>query len=227
MNTHYGLIFDVDGVIADTEAVNARASIKVFEDLFGVHGVKREDFDAGIGRGAEAYVKAAARVHGIELTHEQVEEATRTRQENFLKLLEEHPLPCFPGVMELVRAGLARDDFRLAIATSSTLEKSESVLRSARIPYHEMTYMTGSDVTKKKPDPQLFLLAVQRMDLRPENCLVVEDALVGVQAARAAGCKCLAVTNTTSGRNLATADRVVDSLGNVTIEDVIDLINAA
>ncbi|MGB2807101.1 MAG: hypothetical protein WBC22_05150, partial [Sedimentisphaerales bacterium] len=60
----YGLIFDVDGVIADTEAVNARASIKVFEDLFGIKGVKRQDFEAGLGRGAAEYVKAAAGIHG-------------------------------------------------------------------------------------------------------------------------------------------------------------------
>ena len=61
-NKLYGLIFDVDGVIADTEAVNARASIKVFADLFGVEGVVREDYEAGLGRGAEEYVKAGARV---------------------------------------------------------------------------------------------------------------------------------------------------------------------
>ena len=55
-----GLIFDVDGVIADTEAVNAVASIEMFDELFDLQGVQREDFDAGIGRGAEAYVRAAA-----------------------------------------------------------------------------------------------------------------------------------------------------------------------
>ena len=69
----YGLIFDVDGVIADTEAVNARASIKVFADLFGVHGVRREDFEAGLGRGAEQYVLAAAKIHNLELTTQQIE----------------------------------------------------------------------------------------------------------------------------------------------------------
>ncbi|MHC4497048.1 MAG: HAD family hydrolase, partial [Planctomycetota bacterium] len=83
MNKLYGLIFDVDGVIADTEAVNAKVSIKVFADLFGVEGVVREDFEAGLGRGAEEYVKAAARIHGMELTDEQVRQATRLRQEYF------------------------------------------------------------------------------------------------------------------------------------------------
>jgi len=95
-NKLYGLIFDVDGVIADTEAVNATASIKVFADLFGLEGVMREDFEAGLGRGAEEYVKAAARVHGLELTDEQVEQATQLRQDYFLNILSEEPLPPFP-----------------------------------------------------------------------------------------------------------------------------------
>ncbi|MBD3344137.1 MAG: HAD hydrolase-like protein, partial [Chitinivibrionales bacterium] len=113
----YGLIFDVDGVIADTEAVNAAASIRVFADLFGIHDVKREDFEAGLGRGAEEYMKAAGRVHGLDLTDEQVARSTQVRQENFLAMLKEKPLPPFPGVVELMSAALDSDNFKVAIAT--------------------------------------------------------------------------------------------------------------
>ena len=60
MSKLYGLIFDVDGVIADTEAVNRRVSIRMFAELFGIEGIKPEDFTAGLGRGAEEYVKAGA-----------------------------------------------------------------------------------------------------------------------------------------------------------------------
>ena len=81
-----GLIFDVDGVIADTESVNARASIQVFEQLLHIPNVQRADFEAGLGRGAEAYVQAAATVHGITLTPDQIAAATQARQENFLQL---------------------------------------------------------------------------------------------------------------------------------------------
>ena len=61
MGLQYGLIFDVDGVVADTEAVNARATIQVFADLLGIYGVKRQDFEAGLGRGAEAETYVADR----------------------------------------------------------------------------------------------------------------------------------------------------------------------
>ncbi|MHC4325087.1 MAG: HAD family hydrolase, partial [Planctomycetota bacterium] len=124
-NKLHGLIFDIDGVMADTEAVNARATIKVFADLFGID-VVREDFEAGLGRGAEEYVKAGARTHGMELTDEQVEHATQLRQEYFLKILSEEPLPLFPGVLELMAEAMQREDFRVAIATSGTLVKSRA-----------------------------------------------------------------------------------------------------
>ena len=224
MDRPYGLIFDVDGVVADTEAVNSRASIEVFEDLFGIKGVKRADFEAGLGRGAEEYVKAAARVHGLGLTDEQVVQATKMRQENFLKILQEEPLPAFDGVLELMEQALERNDFRVAIATSGTFEKSGAVLEAAKVPYRKMVYITGSDVKNKKPHPELFLLAAQRMGIEPANCVVIEDAPNGVQAAKAAGAKCIAVTNSTSAESLAEADLVCNSLEQIDPETIIQLI---
>ncbi|UCG57719.1 MAG: HAD family phosphatase, partial [Phycisphaerales bacterium] len=217
-------IFDVDGVIADTEAVNARASIRVLEDLFGAKGVKREDFEAGLGRGAEEYVKAAARVHCLTLSDEQVEKATALRQEYFLKILAEEPLPAFAGVLELMDEALRRDDFEVAIATSGTLEKSRAVLEATEVPYNKMVYVNGGDVTNKKPDPELFLVAAERMGIEPASCVVIEDAPNGVEAAKAAGAKCMAVTNSTTADKLAQADVVCDSLEGVQLDTIINLI---
>ena len=224
MNKLYGLIFDVDGVIADTEAVNATASIRVFADLFGVEGVVREDFEAGLGRGAEEYVKAAARVHGLELTDKQVEQATQLRQDYFLNILTEEPLPPFPGVLELMDEAMQREDFRVAIATSGTLEKSRAVLNAVGVPYRKMVYINGNDVKHKKPDPKLFLIAAERIGIAPAKCVVVEDAPNGVQAAKAAGAKCIAVTNSTTAAKLTEADLICDSLEQINIETIVDLI---
>ncbi|MCH7555917.1 MAG: HAD family phosphatase [Planctomycetes bacterium] len=223
MDKLYGLIFDVDGVIADTEAVNARVSIKVFADLLGVEGVVRRDFEAGLGRGAEEYVKAGARVHGLELTEEQIKKVTQVRQEYFLKILSQEPLPPFPGVLELIDDAMQSDDFRVAIATSGTLEKSRAVLEAAKVPYRKMVYINGDDVKNKKPDPELFLLAAERMGIEPADCVVIEDAPNGVQAAKAAGAKCIAVTNSTNAANLSEADLVCDSLEKINL-DVIKML---
>jgi HAD superfamily hydrolase (TIGR01509 family) len=224
MGKLYGLIFDVDGVIADTEAVNARVSIRVFADLFGLEGVVRKDFEAGLGRGAEEYVKAGARVHGLGLTDEQIEKATQLRQEYFLKILSEEPLPVYGGVLELMEKAMQSQDFRLAIATSGTLEKSRTVLKAAKIPYRKMVYINGNDVKNKKPDPELFLIAAERMGIEPANCVVIEDAPNGVQAAKAAGAKCIAVTNSTTADNLSEADLVCDSLEQIDLEVITTLI---
>lgn len=226
MSEQYGLIFDVDGIVADTEAVNAKASIKVFAELFGIEGVQRKDFEAGLGRGAEAYMQAAATVHGVQLTPEQLAEGTKQRQEFFLKMLAEEPLPPFPGVMELIEQATAATDFHVGIATSSTKEKSEAVLKSAVIPYERMAYINGNDVTKKKPDPQLFLLCAERMSIPPQHCVVIEDAPDGVQAAKAAGSRCVAVTNSTTAEKLAQADLIVDSLVEINIDTIANLISS-
>lgn len=224
MTRLYGLIFDVDGVIADTEPVNAKVTIKVFEDMFGLDGVRPEDFTAGIGRGAEAYVKAASDVHKRQLTDQQIKAAAKLREQYLIKAMREEFLPAFPGVLNLINQALGRRDFRLAIATSATLELSRAILESAKVPYKKMAYVTGSEVARKKPDPQLFLVAASRMGIRPANCVVFEDAPSGVQAAKAAGAKCIAVTNSTEAANLRRADFICDSLEQISLDTIIKLI---
>lgn len=226
MDKIYGLIFDVDGLIADTEPVNAKVTIKVFEDMFGVPGVKPEDFDAGIGKGAQMYVKAAADVHGLRLTEQQIEEAVRLREKYLIAVIQKEGLKAFPGVLELINDALQRQDFRLAIATSASLELSRGILESVKVPYEKMVYVNGSEITRKKPHPELFLTAAKRMGIKPSNCVVFEDAPSGVQAARAAGAKCIAVTNTTSAKNLAGADLICESLQNLELETIQKLIDS-
>lgn len=220
----FGIIFDVDGVLADTEAVNARASIKVFEDMFAVHCVRREDFTPGLGRGAEAYMLAAARAHGISMSAEELAFAVAARQENFLASLKQEPLEPFPGVRELIGAALGDGRFTVAIATSSTREKSGAVLAALGIPVWDMTCVTGSDVRRKKPDPELFETAIMRLGLPPRACVVVEDAPDGVAAAHAAGCRCIAVTNSTSRDRLRRADRIVGSLAETDLVEIVELL---
>ena len=122
-----------------------------------------------------------------------------------------------------MQQALARADFRVAIATSSGREMSEPTLKSAKVPYHRMTYITGSDVTLKKPDPAIFL--------RPPNVRgssrsagVIEDA-GRCRAAKAARAQCIAVTNSVGIDKLGQADLIVDSLTEVNIDTVISLIN--
>ena len=223
-NKLYGLIFDVDGVIADTEPVNAKVTIKVLKDMFGLSGVKPEDFDAGIGKGAEKYVQAGADAHGLKLTEQQIKDAANLREKYLIETIQSEPLPVFSGVLDLINGALQRRDFHLAIATSASLELSRAILESAKVPYHKMVYVTGSEIKSKKPDPELFLVAASRMGIIPAHCVVIEDAPSGVQAAKAAGAKCIAVTNSTSAENLSQSDLICNSLEKIDLEKIQKLI---
>jgi len=225
MKQGYGLIFDVDGLIADTEPLNARVTIRVLAEMFGLRGVRPEDFAAGYGKGAEAFVKAGARVHGLELTDAQAHAGAELRERYLTEAVRAEGLPAFPGVLDLIHAALAQDGFRLAIATSATRELSEAILDAVKVPYRKMVYVSGSEVTRKKPDPQIFLIAIGRLGIEAARCIVFEDAPSGVQAARAAGARCVAVTNTVPAAELAGADRICDSLEEIDLNSLRALVD--
>jgi len=219
------MIFDVDGLIGDTEPINAKVTIRLLDEMFGLKGIRDEDFAAGYGRGAEAYVRAGARVHGLELTDEQVHAVAEARERGLTEAVRKEGLPVFPGVLDLIHAALQDGRFRLSIATSATRELSEAILTAVKVPYERMAYVSGSDVKKKKPDPQIFLIAIERLGLPANRCVVFEDAPSGVQAAKAAGARCIAVTNTVPADQLDGADLIVDSLERGSLDVIRDLVD--
>jgi HAD superfamily hydrolase (TIGR01509 family) len=220
MHTVYGLIFDVDGLIANTEPLNAKVTIRVLADMFGLKGVKPEDFAAGIGRGAEAYTRVGAKAHGLDLTDEQVAAAATLRERYLVEAMHKDGIPAFPGVLELIDAALQNRDFRLAIATSASGELARAMLEATGVPYRRMVCVDGEQVKRRKPDPEMFLLAARQMGIPPAQCVVFEDAPSGVQAAKSAGAKCIAVTNSAPAEALVGADRIVDSLERVNLETI-------
>ncbi len=225
MKQGYGLIFDVDGLIADTEPLNARVTIRVLAEMFGLQGVRPEDFAAGYGKGAEAFVKAGARVHGLELSDAQAHAGAELREQYLTEAVRAEGLPAFPGVLDLIHAALGQDGFRLAIATSATRELSEAILDAVKVPHQKMVYVSGSEVTKKKPDPQIFRIAIGRLGLEARRCVVFEDAPSGVQAARAAGARCVGVTNSVPAGELAGADRICRSLEEIDLTALRELVD--
>lgn len=211
----WALIFDVDGVIADTEALNARASVLMFKQLYGVT-VQPEDFRPFVGTGDERYVEGVAEKYGVRI---ETEAAVAKRAENFFELLRQQPLPAAPGVLELVEQARASDHVRLAIATSGRKEKQFPVIEGTglRLEWFDAV-ITGDDVDRKKPDPQIYICAAERLRMPPHRCVVVEDAPVGVTAAKRAGMYCVAVTSTASPDDLREAEIVTSSLAEVTLE---------
>ena len=204
----YGLIFDMDGVLGDTEPPCAEAAIAMFRDLYSTEA-KVEDFAPYIGTGAIRYLEGPAETFGIAIdTPRAVAYAT----EKFIALLEQSEDIAFPGVHALIDAAYAAPEFKLGIATSSPENKARPTLKAARIDLLKFNaFINGDMVERKKPDPEIYLTAAKALDLSPTRCVVVEDAVEGIKAAKAAGMKCIGVTNSFPAERLAEADYIVES----------------
>jgi HAD superfamily hydrolase (TIGR01509 family) len=218
-----GMIFDVDGVVADTEALNARASVLMFQQLYGVD-VQPEDFRPFVGTGDERYVQGVAEKYGVAID---TAAAVECRRANFFALLENEPLPAMPGVIDLVLAARDHPSWRLAIATSGNKDKQFPVITGTglRLEWFDAV-ITGDDVTRKKPDPQIYQVTAKRLKVPSAQCLVFEDAPAGVAAAKAAGMACVAVTSSVPASQLTAADRVVASLAEVDLPALEALLRA-
>jgi len=208
------VIFDMDGVLTDSEPLINAAAIAMFRERGLV--VQPEDFHPFIGTGELRYLGGVAEKYGFPLD---LQEAKRRTYEIYLALVPEQ-LKAFPGAVELVlrcrQAGL-----RTAVASSADLIKIEANLQKIGLPPKGWdAVISAEDAVHKKPAPDLFLAAARRMNLAPERCVVIEDAVSGIQAARAAGMRCVAVASSYPPERLAGADVVRASIAEVTLEDL-------
>jgi len=218
----YGLVFDCDGTIADTEAVTAQATIKMFRDLYKLD-VAEEEFVPFIGTGAIRYVEGPAEQHGISID---TELAVATRQKNFEALMATRgPSMVFPGVVDLMQAAAAAPEWKLAVATSSPRDNSMATMTTTQMDLGLFdAYITGDTIAHKKPHPEIYHAAAAALKLAPEQCVAIEDAVTGVTAAKAAGMKCIAVTNSFPAGKLDHADLVIGSVAELDLARLRQLI---
>jgi len=211
----FGLIFDMDGVLADTEGAIAQATIMVYRDFYGVE-LTPKDFVPFIGTGAVRYTEGPAEKLGIAID---LERALEARTKNFFDIINNGTCIAFPGVHALLKAAEEHPEWKLALATSSPGPKSLGTLAAAGIdPNCFVAYLHGDLVTHKKPHPEIYLKAIECLEIPATQCVVVEDAVAGVEAAKAAGTKVVGVTNSFSREDLHLADWLVSSLEEVNLE---------
>jgi beta-phosphoglucomutase len=130
--------------------------------------------------------------------------------------------PIVDGAAGLIR-GLHQAGARLAIGSSGPRENIELVVGAMDVAKYISAIVSGDDVSRGKPDPQVFMLAAERLGVRPARCVVIEDAPVGVQAARAAGMRTVGVLMYHPAEALQGADYMVQRLADLTVERVISL----
>ena len=217
----FALIFDVDGIIADTEPLSMRASNRAFYDLHGLT-LTEADHLPYMGATARKHAEGIAAKHGLAID---TGELIAAHHENFLRELEAAENIVFPGVLEIF-AGISKyPEWRVALATSSGRERSEATIRAAGVDAACLgAWITGDDVQHPKPDPEIYLRAASELGLFPTQCVVIEDSIAGVEAAKAASMHCVAVTNTFPGEYLRMADRIVDSLEDIGVTLLYDLV---
>lgn len=196
----------MDGVLVDSESYISLAAILMFKEMGVI--VSPEDFKPFTGMGENRYIGGVAEKHGIVVNIEKVKARTYQIYEELVKG-KLYPLP---GSHEFV-AKCRSKGFKLALATSADRIKMEVNLREIGLSSGTFnSIITGLDVEKKKPAPDIYIKAAKSIGLEPNECLVVEDAVSGVKAGKAAGCKCLAVTTSFDAAALSEADWICESL---------------
>lgn len=204
-----GVLFDMDGVLADSEPFICKAAIMMFSEI-GLK-VKPEDFKPFVGTGENSYIGGVAEKYNLKVDIEKVK--TRT-YEIYLTIIRGNLKP-LPGAREFVESCICHR-FKLALATSADRVKMTANLNEIGIPVSKFhATVNGLEVANKKPFPDIYIMTAEKIGLKPGECLVVEDALSGIKAAKSAGCRCLAVTTSFERSLLYEADWICDSLKNV------------
>jgi beta-phosphoglucomutase len=210
-----GVLFDMDGVLVDSEAFMCKAAIMMFGEL----GIKvlPEDFLPFVGMGENKYLGGVAEHYGHKIN---IADAKARAYEIFGIIVQGNLFP-LPGAHEFI-AECRKKGLKLALATSADNVKMNINLKEIGfLPEYFDSIITGQDIVNKKPFPDIYIKAAKSLGLEPEECLVVEDAISGIKAGKSAGCRCLAVTNSFEASALNEADWICDSLLSVP-QEVLD-----
>lgn len=208
-------IFDLDGVIVNTVPLHFRAWQRMFAE-YGreftfeeykekVDGIPRTD-------GARAIL--------TDLDENELEKAGSKKQGYFLEYLNSEEIPVYKTTVDLIKAIKKEKIKRGAISSS---KNCLPILKKANLIDLFDVIITGNDITRGKPDPQVFLTAAEKMSVEPAGCVVFEDAVLGVEAAKRAKMKCVGIDRYGKPERLKKADLVVSDLGEVNIKKIKEL----
>ena len=213
------VIFDMDGVLVDSYHAHFR-SWQVVAATEGI-ALSEEEFAAEFGRTSREII--AGWDGAEEYDEAKIAELDDRKEAAFREILAAD-FPAMPGVHAMLES-LSAAGFALAVGSSGPPENVDLVLKRLGNRERFRAVVHGMDVTRGKPDPQVFLLAAGRLGIAPAGCAVVEDAPPGIEAARAAGMAAVGFPSTGRTREqLAAADLLIGSLDQLTPDVVSELI---
>ncbi|MBL9136809.1 MAG: HAD family phosphatase [Verrucomicrobiales bacterium] len=208
-STPKAVIFDMDGVIVDSEPLHERAFREVFAKMGfdeSRHGI---DFKRYYGKSDRALWLDFIEMHSPE---KPLEELLAWKQEHFLTILRERR-PIFPPIPDLVAALAAR--YPLAVASGSNHPVIDEVLAMQGLRRFFGVVVSVQDVARSKPFPDVFLRAAELLGADPRTCVVIEDSAAGVKAACDAGMRVIAITNTLAAADLTLAHHIVQGYDEI------------
>ena len=222
------IIFDLDGTLVDTEPLHFAA----FAELLGAEGIeltREEYFERLIGYTDHDCFAVVMREHGRPADDAAIARLAASKAQRYQEMIADREL-LYPGAAEFVRR--CADRFPLAVATGTLRDEAELILERAGLRDLFVDIVAAEDVENGKPAPDSFLAAHGRLAsrLRPpperRECLVIEDTAAGIEAARRAGMRVLAIAHSASPADLAQADLVRNSLVEIDLDDILrDLSN--
>ena len=218
MYQDYAVIFDMDGVLADTGPIHYESWVKMANEIGKTF--KKSFFEATFGQQS---VPITRQLVGRKVDQNLVEKWAQLKEQYYREMVKDKIEP-LPGVIELIE-DLKSINFKLAVGSSGPPENVELLLTSLKIELFFDDIITAAEVQNGKPSPDVFLIAAQKINVKPQNCLVIEDAPVGIEAAKRANMKCIALSTTHDNVELRTADMIVQDLSFVSAKHIKDLLN--
>lgn len=214
------VIFDMDGVISDTQDLHTYAD-SVVMDRYGISVDARQLYEQFAGVPDRELYRQVLEKHGLS---DKTEEAIAAKWKLMEEHLEERMVP-ISGVIELIDDLRSRNGLKLAVASSSIAPFVERVLSALAVKEKFDCITTVDEVRRGKPHPDIFLLTARKLGVRPEACVVIEDAPMGMQAAKRAGMKCVGLVKALGTAEQTPtsypADIVIDDLHALSVEQLL------
>ena len=217
------IIFDFDGVIADTEPLHFASFHHTLAEI-GISLTESDYYTNYLGYDDRGCFIAALTQHQRPTDPDSLAQLMQRKAHAYLKSAQQH-LVIFPGVREFVREAAA--SYPLAIASGALRHEIETILEQAGLRKEFLHITSAEDVARGKPDPQPFLQALAALNRQQQertvtagSCLVIEDSIPGIRGAKTAGMKVLAVANTHTIQDLHEAHAVAQSLSQIRLNEL-------
>lgn len=213
------VIFDMDGVIIDSEPIHQKCERKMFQ-LLGIN-VSEDEHNAFMGTTDETWWSWLGSKYDLPI---KIPEIIQLKKKLYMEYLrqEVHIKP-IPYVSELI-SDLHKNNFLLALASSSPHEQIDYILSCFELKKYFNLTISGEDVEKGKPSPEIFLKVSERLQVPPELCIVIEDSFNGVSAAKSANMKCIGYMNPSSGnQDLSKADILIISFNGLAVDVIYNM----